>query len=286
MKKIIITSESGCDLTKEQLNQYGIQIIPFGLNFPDRTVQDGEIPVQEIYDFYKRTKQIPKTNAVGPYQYTEFFENIAKENPDCEIVHVGYSSACSSTFQNACLGVRDCVKAKVHLVDSKNVSGGLGNLVLRAARMVEANPDQAVEELVEKIKNYVTRTKTAFVPDKLDFLSAGGRVSNAAALGASIFRIKPQIDIINGELIAGKKYLGMMKKVAKEFIQDFLGKEEFDKETAFAFYSVGVQMDVLGNMVAALKDYGFKEVIVLELGCVMTTHGGKGAIGVSATRKN
>ena len=152
--------------------------------------------------------------------------------------------------------------------------------------MVEANPDQAVEELVEKIKNYVTRTKTAFVPDKLDFLSAGGRVSNAAALGASIFRIKPQIDIINGELIAGKKYLGMMKKVAKEFIQDFLGKEEFDKETAFAFYSVGVQMDVLGNMVEALKAYGFKEVIVLELGCVMTTHGGKGAIGVSATRKN
>ncbi len=114
MTKIILTTESGADLSEKSLKKYNILTVPFSVNFPDRTVYDGQISVQEIYDYYEKTKKIPKTNAVSPYQYTEFFENAAREYPEHEIIHIGYSSGCSSSFGNALLGVKECRKAKVY----------------------------------------------------------------------------------------------------------------------------------------------------------------------------
>lgn len=285
MNQIILTTESCSDIPAEVLQKYQIYTVPYSLNFPDRTVFDGDIPVQEIYDFYEKTKQIPKTNAVSPYQYTEFFERIAKENPGSEIIHIGYSSACSCSFQNAVIGVRDCNGAVVHLVDSLNVSGGLGNIALKAYQIVKENPEDSAEELVEKIKPYVKKTKCSFVPNTLDFLLAGGRVSNAAAIGASILKLKPRIDIIKGELIASKKYRGDMSKVALKFAKDFMENPNLDKKQMYIFYSLGADekaIDVLWNYA---KTQGFEEISVSMLGCVMTVHGGKGAIGLSATER-
>jgi len=79
LKRIILTTESCSDLSKEILEEHNIPSVPFSLNFLDKTVDDGQIPVQEIYDFYRDTKEIPKTNAITPYKYTEFFDGIAKK---------------------------------------------------------------------------------------------------------------------------------------------------------------------------------------------------------------
>lgn len=283
MNKIVLTTESCSDLSRETLKKYNILEIPFSVNFPDRTVYDGQIPVQEIYDFYKETKKIPKTNAVSPYQYTEFFEKISEEYPDCEIIHIGYSSACSCSFQNAVLGVGECKKAIVHLIDSKNVSGGLGNLTLKAAEVIKNNPKDTAVELVEKIVPYVKKTRTSFIPDTLDFLLAGGRVSNVAAISASILKLKPRIDIIEGKLIAGKKYRGSMIKVVPHFVSDFMNDKMFDKRKAYILYAQGTDATVIEKLQECLMSEGFQEIEVTILGCVMTVHGGKGAIGISAT---
>ena len=283
MRNIVLTTESGSDLTAETCKKHNILMVPFGLNFPDRTVDDGQIPVQEIYDFYKATKKIPKTNAVSPYQYTEFFRAAAAANPGCEIIHIGYSSACSCSFQNAVLGLRDLPDIKVHLIDSLNVSGGLGNVVLKAAEIAESNPDDTADELVRKVRPYVKKTHTAFVPNTLEFLLAGGRVSNAAAIGATILRLKPRIDIINGELIAVRKYKGKMEKIAFRFADDFLEGKEFDKRRIYLFYAEGADLNLIEEIRRYLEGKGFQDVRVGVLGCVMTVHGGKGAIGISGT---
>lgn len=284
MNKIIVTTESGSDITEKMQETYNIKVVPFSINFPDHSVNDDQIDVEEIYNFYSKTKQIPKTNSVSPYQYTEFFDEIALMYPDYEIIHVGYSSACSSSFQNAMIGIKDCQYAKVHLIDALNVSGGLCNMVLTTIKIIQEHKDMPIEDLLALIKSYIPKIKTSFVPDTLDYLSAGGRVSNKAALGASIFKIKPRIDIINGELIAGKKYLGLMKKVSKEFVADFLKDENFDLEQGYVFFAKGASQSVIDQLINGMKNYGFKNIYVGQIGCVMTVHGGKGAIGLSATR--
>jgi DegV family protein with EDD domain len=282
MAKIILTTESGCDLSEEAVKKYNILIVPFSINFPDRTVYDGQIPIQDIYDFYEQTKKIPKTNAVSPFQYTEFFENISSLYPESEIIHIGYSSACSSSYSNAVLGIKDCKSAKVHLLDSKNVSGGLGNLVLKAAEIIEGNTEDPAEELLKKISPYVNKVQTSFIPDTLDFLRAGGRVSNGTAIGAAILKIKPRIDIINGELLAAKKYRGSMHKIISRFAEDFMEGRNFDKREAHIIYSRGTEESVLKKLQECLYNYGFQQIKINIIGCVMTVHSGRGAVGISA----
>lgn len=283
MNKILLTTESSCDLSEEMRNEHGILIVPFSVNFPDRTILDGQIPVEEIYDYYNKTKKIPKTNAVSPHQYTEFFEGIAEQYPDCEILHIGYASACSCSFQNAVIGVKDCTNARVHLIDSENVSGGLGNLVLKASQIMEEGNWDSMEQLVEKVTYYVKKTHTSFVPDTLDFLRAGGRVSNAAAIGAAILNLKPRIDIVAGQLIAAKKYRGGMKRIIPHLIRDFMSEKTFDMERAYVFYAEGADKEVVEELERCTREQGFRNITVIVLGCVMTVHGGKGAIGISAT---
>ena len=86
--KTIITTESCSDIPASMLEKLNVPMVPFSVNFPDRTVLDGELPIQEIYDFYESTRQIPKTCAVSPYQYSEFFNRLL-EDPEVEIVHIG-----------------------------------------------------------------------------------------------------------------------------------------------------------------------------------------------------
>ena len=282
VKKIILTTESCSDLSDTILKEHNILSVPFSVNFPDETVDDGQIPIQKIYDFYKTTKEIPKTSAINPQRYVEFFDGIAKENENAEIIHIGYSSACSCSFQNATTGVLACKKAKVYLVDSLNVSGGLGNLTLKAREVIQENPKDSAEELVEKIEAYVEKVHTSFIPDTMEYLLAGGRVSNAAAITATVLKLKPRIDIIDGKLIATKKYRGSMRKIISRFVDDFVEGKTFDLNKAYAFYSQGADPLAIENLKSSLMEYGFKEVVIMLLGCVMTVHGGPGAMGVSA----
>jgi len=282
LKKVILTTESCSDLSAEMLEVYDILSVPFSVNFPNKTVDDGQISIQEIYDFYKKYKAIPKTSAINPQRYADFFDDIAEKNKGAEIIHIGYSSACSCSFQNATIGIQACKKAKVHLVDSLNVSGGLGNIVLKAWEVLQKHPKDSVEELLQKIQAYVTKTRTSFIPDTMEYLLAGGRVSNATAVTATVLKLKPRIDIIDGKLIATKKYRGSMKKIISRFVDDFMEGKNFDLGKAYVFYSQGADTLAIEKLKACLAKYGFREIITVFLGCVMTVHGGPGAVGVSA----
>ena len=283
MKKIILTTESCSDLSAEMLEAHDILSVPFSVNFPNKTVDDGQIPIQEIYDFYKKDKAIPKTSAINPQRYADFFDEIAEKNENAEIIHIGYSSACSCSFQNAAIGVQECKKAKVHLVDSLNVSGGLGNIVLKAWEIIQKYPTDNIEKLLQKIQVCVTKTRTSFIPDTMEYLLAGGRVSNAAAITATVLKLKPRIDIIEGKLIATKKYRGSMKKIISKVADDFVEGRIFDLKKAYVFYSQGANPLAIEALKARLAKHGFKEIVTVILGCVMTVHGGPGAMGLSAT---
>lgn len=283
MKKIIITTESTSDLSPAHLREYDIRVVPMHVVFEDESLADG-FPLEKIHDYYRRTGKVPTTSAVNPSEYTAFFEDIAREAPDAAILHIGYSSACSCSFQNALLGVKDCRNAEVHLVDALNVSGGAANLVLLAANIVREHPDMPIEEVRKRVEQMVPRIVTRFVPENLDYLLAGGRVSNAQAIGARILGIKPRIDIIEGKLIAGRKYRGAMEKVAVKLMSDLLSEESLRKDLVYVLHAKGGKHDVTAMMKQWLREHGFQRVEEIACGCVMSTHGGPGAIGVSAVR--
>lgn len=141
-----------------------------------------------------------------------------------------------------------------------------------------------LEALAQAVEQAVPLVVTHFVPDRLDYLAAGGRVSNPAALGAALLKIKPRIDILDGKLIAGKKYRGTMAKVVPKLLEDFLAKD-LDKRQGYVFYAAGCDLAVVEGAARRMKEAGFFQVDVFQIGCVMSIHGGPGAIGITARRK-
>lgn len=283
MKKIIILTESGSDLPKDLAKLHNIKVVPMHVLMGDKDYPDGSIPVTELYDYYKETKKIPSTSAANPNDYLELFEKTKKENPDCIILHVSYSSKPSCTYQNAIIasqGMDD-----IYHVDALNVTGGLGAVALKAAEILEKQPDISIHDLIESVQDYVRRTRVAFIPGNLEYLRAGGRVSNAAYLGGTLLQLKPLIEIVEGELISTKKYRGKMENVAEKFIKDYFEKYNMDKEQIYLLYSLGLEEHIKERIEEIVKEKGIKKITWIQAGCVITAHAGPEAVGIAGFEK-
>jgi DegV family protein with EDD domain len=279
MKKFIIVTESGADLPIDLVKLNEIHVIPMHVAMDDVDYQDGVISVTEIYDYYKRTKKLPKTSAVNPNEYQCIFEKIAKENTDCIILHISYTSKASCTYQNAHIASEGM--KNIYHVDSLNVSGGEAAIVLKAVELIKKYPDIKPDDLVKKIESFVARARVSFIPGDLDYLRAGGRLSNAAYVGASILKLKPLIEIVDGKLVATKKFRGVIGRVAENYMNEYLDRYNMDKEQLYILYSLGLEEAIKLRIEEIAKEKGFKKVIWIQTGCVISTHSGPGAIGIA-----
>jgi len=283
VKKIIILAESGADIPLDLATLHNIQVIPMHVIMGDSSYLDGSIPVTEVYDYYKKTKKIPSTSATNPEEFHLLFKKIKDENPGCIILHIGYTSKASCAYQNALIaseGMED-----IYHVDSLNVTGGQGSIVLKAAEIIEKHPDIMITNLIEEIQDYVARARVSFIPGDLAYLRAGGRVSNAAYLGGTLLQIKPLIEIIDGKLISTQKLRGKMGSVADKYIKEYIKRYNFDKEQLYLIYTLGLDESIKHNMEGIAKKEGFRKIIWIQAGCVITSHSGPGAIGIAGFEK-
>ncbi|WP_047986510.1 DegV family protein [Ornithinibacillus californiensis] len=283
MSKIIITTESGADLPKEWTSKHNIQVVPMHVIMDDKDYLDGLLPVEDIYEYHEKTKKIPSTTATNVHEYEEFFKQIKVDNPNCVIIHVGYTSKASSSFQNAVIATENI--DDVHLIDALNVTGGLAAIVMYAADQLDKNPAIEPEILIEKIQSIVPRSRLAFVPGSLEFLRAGGRVSNLAYLGGALLKIKPRIELVDGKLVSTKKYRGNMGSVTGKLFQDYLNQYNLDKGQIYLIYSIGLDEDIKVKMTDIAKNYGFENIEWIQAGAMISTHAGPGGFGIAGLEK-
>lgn len=279
MKRYIIITESGSDLPLNLVNLYEIHVLPMHIIMEDTDYKDGYVSVTEVYESYNRTKKIPTTSAVNSNEYQCLFEKIIEENPNCNIIHISYSSKASCTYQNAHIASENM--KNIYHVDSLNVSGGLGAVVLKAAELIENNPDIEPENLIKKIGTYVEKARVSFIPGNLEYLRAGGRLSNSQYFGAAILKLKPLIEILDGKLVATKKYRGIMSNIAEKYLNEYIDRYNMDKEQIYLLYSVGIDEKIKICMEEIAKSKGFKKIIWIQTGCVISAHSGPGAIGIA-----
>jgi DegV family protein with EDD domain len=279
VRKFTILTESGTDLPADLVNRHHIQVVPMHVILGDKDYPDGSIQVTEIYDYYRRTGKIPTTAAVNPGEFQCIYQKIKEENPGCVIIHISYSSKASSTYQNALIASGGM--ENIHLIDSLNVSGGEAAIVLKAIELIEKQPDISTADLIARIESYVSLTRASFIPGNLEYLRAGGRVSNAAYLGASILHIKPLIEILEGKLISTKKFRGHMHRIAEQYMNEYIDKYEMDREQICLLYSSGLEDGIKQRMEEIAKTKGFRKITWIQTGCVISSHSGPGAIGIA-----
>lgn len=279
MRKIILSTESGADLPEELVEKHQIQVVPMHVIMDSKDYLDGQLSVEEVFDYYSRTKKIPSTTATNVYEYHELFTKIRVNFPDSIIIHIGYTSKASASFQSALIAAEDF--EDLFLIDTLNVTGGLASIVMYAVTMLEEEPSISHVHLIEKIESVVPKTKLAFIPGSLDFLRAGGRVSNVAYIGGSLLKVKPCIELKEGKLVSTKKYRGNMSKVAEKLMRDYLNQYDIDRKQLYLIYSIGLDESIKRRMDEITKETGFENVTWMQAGAMISTHAGPGGFGIA-----
>ena len=168
----------------------------------------------------------------------------------------------------------------VRLVDTKHVSVGQCAVVLAVAKWLEAHPEATLDEAAAAAVEIGRQTQMCFVPRNLDYLRAGGRCSNAVALVGNLLHLHPCIDIIDGKLIAGKKYRGSMAKIVPTLIRENVQKHDLKKDHVYLIHTPYMGEDVKAAAESTLTELGIASFTWVKTGCVITCHGGAGAFGL------
>lgn len=275
MSKVMITSDSTSDLDY-LFAERQIPVIALGVTLGERTGLDGEdVKPDDIYAFYNETKTTPKTSAVPPERYYEFFKKFTDEG--YEVVHFTISSDMSACYNNACQAAKEL--GGVYVIDSLNLSTGIGMQVLYACDLAQAGV--SAREIFAKVEARRAAVQASFVVDTMDFLYKGGRCSGVAAFFASVLKIKPSIFVKDGKMGVGKKYMGSTSKAILKYVDDTLN--EFSNPDIKYFFvthtssPAPVVEDVKKRILARYPDAQIYETIA---GSTVTSHCGRGTLGI------
>lgn len=273
---IRISADSTCDLSPEQLSRYDIGIIPLYISLGDESMKDGvEITAQTIFDYVSKTGQLPKTAAPSVADYLDFFRE-RQTSPNDILIHFTISSKFSSSYQNACIAAAEF--ENVTVIDSQNLSTGHGHAVMEAAVMKERGAP--AEDIVKHVREIIPKIRASFVVDRLDYLYKGGRCSGVAALGANLLKLKPCIEVVNGEMKVGKKYRGTIDKVLPLYTADKLTGKKMKKDLIFITHT-GCSKEIVESVRNKINElYAFDEIVETVAGSTITSHCGQNTLGV------
>ncbi len=282
MSKIILVAETGSDISKEVAKAYGIYMVPMHVTFGDKTVDDMTFPAEDIVKYYKETGKTPKTSGCNPQDF-DIFNEIHEKYPDSHILYLAYSAVTTCSYQSAAIMAdgRDFIT----LMDTRQVSAGQGAVVLAVARYLKEYPDANILDVIAYANEMIDRARMCFIPNNLEFLRAGGRVSNVAYLGATILNLHPTIEILEGKLVATKKYRGKMSRICAKLLREYTEKYNLDRDILHLGYTVGLSDEVKELVKQQAIDLGFKEINWVQCNAVITTHGGPGAFGFAGFTK-
>ncbi len=220
------------------------------------------------------------TAAVNVQHYTEVFTELRKEYD--AIVHFTISSAMSGCYQNACIAAEDV--GEVYVVDSANLSTGIGHLVIDACILAAEGADAASikAELDERKK----KLDVSFVLTTLEYLRRGGRCTTLAAMGANLLKLHPCINVVDGTMGVGKKYRGNIQSCLVQYVKDKLAEPDtVDPKRVFITDS-GFDEETRALVEETVRAcVPFEEIIHTRAGCTVSCHCGPGCLGILFYRK-
>lgn len=281
MTKYIITTESGSDLPQDLINKYDIHIVPMHVTMGGETYPDRSFDVQEIFDYYDETEQLPQTSGTTPQDNTIVFEEVFEKYPDAHIIHIAYSAATTVSFNSANIAAQDF--ENIHFVDAKHVSFGLIAIIKKTVEYIEEYPDVTPEEIIKYVENLRDRTQMVFLPKTLLYLKAGGRVSNLVFHSAKLLRIHPTIVLDDGLLVSGKKYRGSYERCLSRMINNFFKTYNIDPSTIVVGGAYGLEQQYKDQVYQLLGENNMPTNTDkwITPGAVITSHGDPGAIGIA-----
>ncbi len=278
---IALVTDSTCDLSQELIDFYQINVVPINLNFGDNHYLD-KVTIQpnQFYDLLETHDEFPKTSQINEQAFTNLYSHLASHYDAIIAVHL--TGQFSGTYANSVkAGKRISTEFNkpVHVIDSKNLSGALGLLVLKAAKNIEAG--ESVESIIKSLERDIIQAKIFVSVRNLKFMIKGGRVSKPKGLIAKLLGLNPVISMDkNGKsLLFGKTFSqeASLNKIYKHIKKICVGKTVWNYIILHANNPEGAQKAEEKMVVIT----GLKPISVVDISPVIGMHAGNGAIAIS-----
>ena len=253
--------------------------MPLHILLGEKEYLDGrDISPDEIYAWADANEDTPKTSAVGFEEAGDIMKQIVVTDDEMIIFTIsGKMSTTANIFRMSAddLGLED----RISVIDSENLSTGVGMLVIEAAEM--SLDGKSREEICQRIEELKKKAQVSFVVDTLTYLHRGGRCSSIAALAGGVLKLHPKIVVSEGSMKADKKYRGKAENAILDYakeLEDLL--KEADEKRVFITHS-GCKKELIDEVYAYLKELNyFNEIYVARAGGVISSHCGPGTLGI------
>lgn len=273
MEKIKIVTDSTSDLDTFYIKKYDIEVLPLLVTFGEETFRDKvNINVHDMLKKIKDSGVFPKTSQVNPQSFYECYKKYVDEGYKILSIHI--SSKVSGTYQSASIAKEMLDTKDIVIIDSMNISSGLGILVLKAAQLLKNGI--SLKETEEKIKEAIPHVKSVIEFNSFDNLVKGGRLSKTVGMVGNVLDIKPIISVVDGEVTAINKVRGSKK--ALRTIVEYLAKHEIKEGEPLML----IQLESTEVIEGLKNELSVKKIPVIEneVGCVVGVHSGSNACGI------
>ncbi|MBT7191441.1 MAG: DegV family protein [Anaerolineae bacterium] len=273
-----ILTDSTCDLPAETIARYGIEVTPLHINMGSETFFDGVNTTKE--EFYRRLPDYdpaPSTAAPGTALFIKHFEALVEKGAK-EILSIHISESLSATIASARLAAKEFTKIPVTVLDSTQLSLGMGFLVEHAAQM--AKRGQKAAEIVAQLRSIMPRTYVFAALDTLEYLRRSGRMHIAVARFGELLRLKPLVYMNNGKADAHR--VRTRQNAIKKLFTWLDTHGPFEE---LAVVHAGVQERAEELHEQAQQYFPDGEIIIQQITPVLGTNLGIGALGFAGIAK-
>ncbi|MBQ7433673.1 MAG: DegV family protein [Lachnospiraceae bacterium] len=278
-KKMILSADSTCDLGDALKEAYQVNYYPFHIILEETEYRDNvDITPDEIFQAYYDRKVLPRTAAINVQEYVDYFTPWVEAG--YQVIHLNLGSGISSAHQNCRMAAEEL--EGVYVIDSGNLSTGIGHLVLDAAEMI-AEGTKSAAEIAAELERRKSLVHSSFILDTLKFMSAGGRCSSVTALGASLLNIKPCIEVDNSSanMQVGKKYRGKLDAVLVKYVKDKLAQyDHINSKRIFITHS-GIAEEYVELVRQTIESVmHFDHIYATRASCTISCHCGPNTLGI------
>lgn len=275
-EKIAILTDSGSDVDKESIKKYSIFVVPLQVIYKDRTYFDGvDIQPDEVYA--RLTEEVPKTSLPQSEVIMETLHTI-KAAGYTHVLTILLSSGLSGTY-NLFRLIQAESPLPMEIIDSKNIGIASGLTAIQAAKW--AQEGFSFNQLCEKTRTLVPKTKVFFLLDTLKYLQLGGRIGKVSAVLGHVLELKPIITCNEeGVYVTASKTRGRALSLNKmlNLVQEYIGHH---KKFTLAIPQGDAIQDAENMKERLLKIYPDIDVTIGSVSPALGVHTGPGLLGIA-----
>jgi len=272
MANIKIITDAGADLTKNQQEEFDIDVLPLRIYADGKEYLAGvDTFSDDFYALLKTLKDFPKTSQPTTAEIYDMFKKYTDEN--IPILMITLSSKASGLNNNANLAKNMILEEKsdavIEIIDSERYSFTYGLAVIEAAKMAAAG--STMEEITNKCTELMESFTAYFIPSTLEYLEKGGRINKASLVFGNMLDIVPVLSLVDGMVSAVGKVRGK-KKIAKKIFDYAISHHPETKGDVF--YIPNGNLDTEANEIRALIKENFpgSEIIEYKVGPIIAAH--------------